>query len=122
MPALPVILVGGGALENGPGAFTTGLGRQALAFAAREQATAVVFSMALPLFARRSFDSPGPLVRIACRDGEAPAGAAGRLREQARGCPVRPLGELALVHRREPAPVDHHPAVHDRVGRAVVVA
>jgi len=66
--ALPVILVGGGALENGLGAFTTGITWQALAFALWEQVTAVVFSMALLLFARRRFNSPGPLARIACRN------------------------------------------------------
>ena len=65
---LPVLLVAGGALENGLDAYTTGLRWQALAYALWEQATAVVFSMALLLFARRRLDSPGPVLRVASRN------------------------------------------------------
>jgi glucan biosynthesis protein C len=65
---LPVLLVAGGALENGLDAYTTGLRWQALAYALWEQATAVVFSMALLLFARRRLQSPGPVLRVASRN------------------------------------------------------
>jgi len=65
---LPVLLVAGGAFQNGLGAFTTGLRWQALAYALWEQVTGVVFSMALLAFARRHLDSPGPVVRLATRN------------------------------------------------------
>jgi glucans biosynthesis protein C len=65
---LPVLMVAGGALENGLDAFTTGLTWQALAFALWEQVAAVVFSMAILSFARRHLGSPGPLVRAASRN------------------------------------------------------
>jgi surface polysaccharide O-acyltransferase-like enzyme len=63
-----VLLVAGGAFENGLGAYTTGLRWQALAYALWEQATAVVFSMALLLFARRRLNAPGPVLRLASRN------------------------------------------------------
>jgi hypothetical protein len=65
---LPVLIVAGGALENGLDAFTTGLTWQALAYALWEQVSAVAFSMAILSFARRRFGSPGPLVRAASRN------------------------------------------------------
>jgi glucan biosynthesis protein C len=65
---LPVLLVTGGALDNGLDAYTTGLRWQALAYALWEQATAVVFSMALLLFARRRLNRPGPVLRVASRN------------------------------------------------------
>ena len=65
---LPVAMVAGGALENGLGAFTTGLTWQALACALWEQVSAVVFSMAILSFARRHLGSPGPLVRVVSRN------------------------------------------------------
>jgi len=65
---MPVLLVAGGAFENGLDAYTTGLAWQALAYALWEQATAVVFSMALLLFARRRMHSPGPVLRLASRN------------------------------------------------------
>ncbi|HSV91947.1 MAG TPA: hypothetical protein VLH81_02675 [Desulfobacterales bacterium] len=65
---LPVVMVAGGALENGLDAFTAGLTWQALAYAPWEQVSAVVFSMAILSFARRHLGSPGPLVRVAARN------------------------------------------------------
>jgi surface polysaccharide O-acyltransferase-like enzyme len=65
---LPVLLVAGGAFENGLDAYTTGLAWQALAYALWEQVTAVVFSVALLLFARRRMHSPGPVLRLASRN------------------------------------------------------
>ena len=65
---MPVLLVAGGAFDNGLDAYTTGLRWQALAYALWEQATAVVFSMALLLFARRRLNSPGPALRVASRN------------------------------------------------------
>jgi len=65
---MPVLLVAGGAFENGLDAYTTGLRWQALAYALWEQAAAVVFSMALLLFARRRLDAPGPVLRVASRN------------------------------------------------------
>jgi glucans biosynthesis protein C len=65
---MPVLLVAGGAFDNGLDAYATGLRWQALAYALWEQATAVVFSMALLLFARRRLNSPGPALRVASRN------------------------------------------------------
>jgi fucose 4-O-acetylase-like acetyltransferase len=65
---LPVLLMVGGAFDNGLDAYTTGLRWQALAYALWEQATAVVFSMALLLFARRRLNSLGPVLRVASRN------------------------------------------------------
>jgi len=65
---MPVLLVAGGAFDNGLDAYTTGLRWQALAYALWEQVTAVVFSMALLLFARRRLNSPGPALRVASRN------------------------------------------------------
>ncbi len=65
---LPVLLVAGGAFDNGLDAYTTGLRWQALAYALWEQVTAVVFSMALLLFARRRLNAPGPVLRLASRN------------------------------------------------------
>lgn len=69
--SMPVLLVAGGAFENGLDAYTTGLRWQALAYALWEQATAVVFSMALLLFARRRLNAPGPVLRVASRNAYA---------------------------------------------------
>jgi glucan biosynthesis protein C len=65
---MPVLLVAGGAFDNGLDAYTTGLRWQALAYALWEQATAVVFSMSLLLFARRRLNTPGSVLRVASRN------------------------------------------------------
>ena len=87
---IPVLLVAGGAFDNGLDAYTTGLRWQALAYALWEQATAVVFSMALLLFARRQAERV-PVPRCASPRGTRTSSTSSTPRSSC-GSPTRGFG------------------------------